>query len=227
MTPKHTEILFILDRSGSMQSMATAAIAGFNSFLREQAAEPDPARLTLVLFDDQYETPYLSLPLCEILPLDATRYIPRGSTALLDAIGRGIDELGQSLAALPAEQRPASVIVAILTDGEENASTHFKIQDIQKRIRHQTDKYQWNFLFLGANQDAIASAVQLGIHHGNAATYVADASGQDASLGTFSRKTRAIRKSATGQTLTPEELSDVSAPMQSILNEEDQKRRKP
>ncbi len=225
MNLKHTELLFILDRSGSMQTMADAAISGFNHFLREQAAEPDPARLTLILFDDQYETPYLSLPLPQVLPLDAKSYIPRGSTALLDAIGRGIDDLGLRLAALPESQRPSSVIVAILTDGEENASTQFTIQDIQKRIRHQTKKYQWTFLFLGANQDAIASAIQLGIHHGNAATYAADGVGQDASIGSVSRKTLALRKSNNGRELSAQEHSDIEAPMQSILNEEDQKRR--
>ncbi len=227
MKTKLTEILFLLDRSGSMASMTEAAIAGFNNFLREQSAEPDPAHLTLVLFDDQYETPCNSVPLPEILPLDTTTFVPRGATALLDAIGRGIDELGLRLAALPEEQRPGAVIVAILTDGQENASVQFTIHDIQQRIHHQTDTYKWHFLFLGANQDAIASAARLGISHHNSATYQADATGQQASAASLSRKTKALRKfSLCPEHLTPEEQVDLKAPMSSILHEEDEKRRK-
>ncbi len=117
-----TEIAFILDRSGSMSSVAQAAIAGFNSFLHDQQAAPGQARLTVVLFDDEYLVPIQSLPVDEVIPLDHTTYVPRNSTALLSAIGRTIDELGARLANLPETARPGKVIVAILTDGLENAS---------------------------------------------------------------------------------------------------------
>ena len=115
-----TEIVFILDRSGSMQSMVEPAISGFNRLLREQQQVPGHARFTLVLFDDQYELPFHSVPIEEVVELDTTTFVPRGSTALLDAIGRTIDELGKKLSNTPAADRPDQVIIAILTDGEEN-----------------------------------------------------------------------------------------------------------
>ena len=158
MNPNHTEIAFILDRSGSMASMVEPAIAGFNSLLSEQQTLPGSARFSLVLFDDHYEVPVASMPIAEVQPLNTNTYQPRGSTALLDAIGRTIDELGARLANAPEAERPGQVLVAILTDGEENASRQFTWKDISDRIRHQTDVYQWRFLFLGANQDAIATA---------------------------------------------------------------------
>jgi hypothetical protein len=225
MNHQHTEILFLLDRSGSMESIAQAAIDGFNRFLAEQAAEPGLARLTLVLFDDQYESPVVSTPLAEVLPLDDHGFVPRGMTALLDAIVRGIDDLGQRLAAMPADQRPATVIVAILTDGMENASHHHNIHDVQQRIRHQSEVYNWQFFFLGANQDAIASAAALGIHGNNASNYVGDSHGQHASSASISRKTKALRKLYSLQTLNPQEQADLHTPLGEIVREEDHKRR--
>lgn len=225
MNPNLTEILFILDRSGSMAPLTEAAISGFNNFLRDQAAEPGQARLTLVLFDDHYETPVSSLPLPEITPLDTTVYTARGSTALLDAMGRGIDELGQRLATLPEVDRPGTVIVAILTDGEENASQHFSWKDVNRRIRHQSEKYHWNFLFLGANQDAIATAAKVGIQAANSATYLADAHGIGATGASFSRKAKAMRKMASCQPLDTAEQADLQAPLSDIVREEDDKRR--
>lgn len=225
MNPNLTEILFILDRSGSMNPLTEAAIAGFNQFLRDQAAEPGLARLTLLLFDERFEFPILSQPLPEIPPLDTTVYTARGSTALLDAMGTGIDQLGHRLAALPESDRPGSVIVAIFTDGEENASAVYTWADVQQRIRHQTDVYQWNFLFLGANQDAIATAAKVGIHAANAATYLADAHGLGATTDSVSRKARAIRKAAALHTLNAEEQADLHTRLSDIVHEEDRKRR--
>jgi uncharacterized protein YegL len=117
-----TEIAFILDRSGSMQSLGEAAIAGFNQFLRDQQEAPDPARLTLVLFDDQYEVPVDNVPVSEILPLDTVTYVPRGSTALLDAIGRTIESFHTRIAPMQKHNRPCQVVFAIFTDGFENTS---------------------------------------------------------------------------------------------------------
>jgi uncharacterized protein YegL len=225
MNPNLTEILFILDRSGSMASLTEAAISGFNNFLREQAAEPGQARLTLVLFDDRYEVPVAALPLPEITPIDTTVYTARGSTALLDAMGRGIDELGQRLGALPEDQRPGTVIVAVFTDGEENASTRHSWADVNQRIRHQSEKYQWHFLFLGANQDAIATAARVGIHAANSATYLADDHGLGASGASVSRKAKAMRKFQSQQALDAAEQADLNAPLSDIVREEDHKRR--
>jgi hypothetical protein len=157
MNNNHTEIVFVLDRSGSMQSCQEAAIAGFNRFLVEQQQLEGLVKLTLVLFDDEYLVPINALPAAEVLPLDDETYVPRGSTALLDAIGRAVDDLGARLACSPESDRPGQVIVAILTDGLENSRKRYSWRQISALIKHQSEKYQWTFLFLGANQDAIAT----------------------------------------------------------------------
>lgn len=220
-----TEILFLLDRSGSMVLMAEEAIAGFNEFLREQLAEPGQAKMTLVLFDDLYEVPCNAVPLPEIVALDARTYVPRGATALLDAMGRSIDELARRIEQTPEAERPEKVIVAILTDGQENASSTYRYMDIQAKVQHQTQTDKWSFLFLGANQDAIATAGQLGISRNDAASYVADSQGQSASMASLSRKAKAIRREAHGD-LTLQEAADLSAPLEDIVKEEDFKRRR-
>ncbi len=159
-----TEITLILDRSGSMQTIADDAIGGFNAFLAAQRREPgsDTTRLTLVLFDDQYEVPYKSIPLPEVPDLTTATFLPRGSTALLDAIGRTLAKMTRSFAARPDETKPGKVIIAILTDGHENASheyTKLHIADLISEKRAQG----WEFIFLAADQDAIATAATLRI----------------------------------------------------------------
>lgn len=226
MNPHLTEVAFILDRSGSMQSVTEQAIAGFNHFLAEQQRAPGQARLTLVLFDDEYLLHADALSIAEVMPLDTTTYVPRASTALLDAIGRTIDDLGKRLAATPEADRPAKVIVTILTDGEENASTRYAWRDISKRVRHQTDKYGWEFLFLGANQDAIATAAQMSIAAHNSATYAADGVGTMSGTAALARKSRAIRSSARPSAPpSAAEAADLAASMSELLREEDQQRR--
>lgn len=220
-----TELAFVLDRSGSMGSMAADAIEGFNFFLHEQQHAQGHARLTLVLFDDEYLVPVQSLPVDEVIPLDHTTYVPRNSTALLDAIGRTIDDLGARLASLPEPARPGKVIVTILTDGLENASIHETWRTVSQRIRHQTEKYAWEFLFLGANQDAIATAAQLHIAAANSATYQADGIGHRSSTASISRKTSALRARAAG-VANAEEESAAAAPMQALVQEEDRKLRR-
>lgn len=199
MNKNYTEIAFILDRSGSMASCSDAAITGFNKFLAVQQLTEGLAKLTLILFDDEYLRIVESIPVAEVVPLTDKTYVPRDSTALLDAIGTTIDELGQRLSVMPDENRPAQTIVAILTDGLENASQKYSWKDIAARIRHQTETYKWTFLFLGANQDAIATAAQISIAANNAATYVADAGGSQVSHGSFSRKVRSLRRTAMGR----------------------------
>lgn len=177
MNTNLTEIAFIMDRSGSMETIANDAIGGFNSFLKSQLAESGAAKLTLILFDDQYEILCEGLELASVKPLNSKTYIPRGSTALLDAIGRTIDSIGKRLSNSKEEDKPGKVIVAILTDGEENASKYYCNEEISKMISHQRDTYSWQFIFLAANQDAIASASILSISADDAFNFEATAKG--------------------------------------------------
>ena len=220
MNSQLTEIAFVLDRSGSMSSVARSAVAGFNDFLREQQTAPGQARFTLVLFDDEYLVPANAVPVVEMVGLDASTYVPRGSTALLDAIGLTVDNLGRRLASLSEAERPGKVIVAILTDGYENASHRYTQRDIAKRIRHQREKYGWEFLFLGANQDAIATAAKMNIAPANAATFQADEAGAKASFKASSRKASAMRMMALQPASAPA-LADLHRPLSEINAEED------
>jgi uncharacterized protein YegL len=218
-----TEIAFILDRSGSMSSMTHAAINGFNAFLEAQQNLRDehqrvvPATFTLILFDDEYLTVYDRRPIETVVPLTLESYQPRGCTALLDAIGRTIDQLGGRLAATPEAERPAKVIIAILTDGEENASKDYNLNDVNQRITHQTAKYAWEFLFLAANQDAIATASRLGIAAHNSATFAASSDDLESVQEALNLKLRASRKAAHGIPLTAEESSDLSESAAEVL----------
>src|SRR6266480_6557801 len=222
----YSEIAFVLDRSGSMKSCQQAAIEGFNQFLADQQKTVGLAKLTLVLFDDEYLVPISSIPVEEVVPLTDDTYQPRGCTALLDAIGQTIDDLGQRLAVLAEKHRPGQVIVAILTDGLENASQRFTWKEIAGKIKHQTDTYKWIFLFLGANQEPIATAANLSIAANNAANYVADAAGSKAGQAAFSRKMSALRRSSMDIASVSEKL-DAEASLTQIVSEEDRKSRRP
>ena len=158
-----TEIAFILDRSGSMQSMHDVAVEGFNKFLVDQQKDQEEVRLSLLLFDHEFTPAFESVPVSELTPMTMEDFEPRGCTALLDAIGQTIDDLGKRLNDMPEEKRPNHVIVAILTDGMENASERYSLKDIHKRISHQQEKYQWEFLFLSSDLKAIDLAKDVGV----------------------------------------------------------------
>lgn len=219
-----TELAFILDRSSSMETIRQAAIDGFNTFLRDQQAAPGNNRFSLVFFDTDIETRLDSIPVAEAVPLDVETYVPRGCTALLDAIGDTIDRLGRRFDSLPPADRPEHVTLAILTDGEENSSTRYSWHDVAKRIKHQTEIYSWEFLFLGASEDSIATAAKMNIQAANASCYQADAAGQEAAMASFSRKSISTRAKKFGHA-TPEQLADADASLQEIVREEDRKRR--
>jgi len=168
-----TEIAFILDRSGSMQSIKAGTLEGVNAFLDQQKQENAayPVKFSLTLFSTEIEVRHASVPVAEVPSLSDTTYLPDGGTALLDAIGITIDSLGKRLAETPEDNRPAKVIVAIMTDGEENSSRLFDWNQISEKIKHQTDVYKWEFLFMGANQDAIATASRISIDRDSGVNY--------------------------------------------------------
>lgn len=160
-----------------MYDVRQDAIGGFNAFVSSQLTVPGTADLSLILFDHEYSLVLENVDIQKVPALDDVTYQPRGTTALLDAIGRTIDELGHRLSGLPAERRPGKVIVAILTDGLENASHRFTAKRVSDMIAHQREKYAWEFVFLGANQDAILTARHLSIDPSAAYDFNTDAAG--------------------------------------------------
>jgi hypothetical protein len=181
-----TEIACVIDRSGSMEAIASDAIGGFNAFLGEQKKDTAEARLTLVLFDHEYEVICQSVDVQKVAPLSSETYIPRGTTALLDAIGRTMDDLGARLAKISENERPAKIIIAILTDGMENSSHDYSKEKISQMIEHQRTKYNWEFIFLAANQDAIATAQAISIQAQDAVNFAASPLGTRAAFAQMS-----------------------------------------
>ncbi len=222
MNPHLTEIAYILDRSGSMQSMQEPAVAAFNLFIRSQLDVPGDARLTLVQFDDAYEVPFAALPIQEVPQLTAATYTPRGSTALLDAIGRTITETNRRISALPDAEKPGKVILTIFTDGMENASHEYTLKHISDLIRLYRDEKGWEFLFLAANQDAIASATAMRMDARSSSNVQFSADGVISTGGAMSRKVRAMRMKSSG-TMDAQARADDAKSMEQIVKEEEQK----
>ncbi|MBM7619628.1 uncharacterized protein YegL [Bacillus tianshenii] len=157
-----TEIIFLLDRSGSMSCLEQDTIGGFNTFIKKQCEHEGDTLLTTVLFDSQYEILWNGVD-AKSVTLKDKDYFVRGSTALLDAIGKTILDVGHRLANTKAEDRPNNVIFVITTDGEENSSREFTIAKVRDLIHHQQEKYSWEFIFMGANIDSEREAGNLGI----------------------------------------------------------------
>lgn len=172
-----TEMVFVLDRSGSMSGLAADTIGGFNELIEKQKKIEGDAYVTTVLFDHEYEVLHDHVALEEVAPLTDREYFARGSTALLDAVGRTIDTVGARLAAAPEEERPAHVVFVITTDGMENSSREYTAKRVRGMIEHQQKKYSWQFVFLGANMDAVSEARKLGISAKYAADFTPSRSG--------------------------------------------------
>ena len=163
-----TDITMVIDRSGSMQSIQSDAEGGINSFFEQQKQEPGEANVTLVQFDTDYEFVHSGVPIRKV---PAFKLVPRGATALLDAVGRAVNETGARLAAMDESQRPGLVVFVIVTDGEENSSREFTRDQIRKMVEHQQSAYKWQFTFLAANQDAFAAGGSIGIAQDGIAAY--------------------------------------------------------
>jgi hypothetical protein len=170
--PNLTHLYFLLDRSGSMNSIVEDTVGGFDAFIAEQRrfteGAPGECRVTLAQFDDAYEEVYADRPIADVPSLVLQ---PRGTTALLDSVARIVLDAGKRLAALPEDQRPGTVIVGIMTDGLENASREWSHPQVKQLIETQTRDYQWQFLYLGADQDAVEVGVSIGVSAGHSVTY--------------------------------------------------------
>src|SRR4051794_24630913 len=206
-----THLYFLLDRSGSMQSIKSDIEGGFAAFVEEQRKSAGQARATLAQFDDVYELVYADRPIADVPPLDLQ---PRNMTALHDAMGRLITDAGASLAALPESGRPGTVIVAIMTDGMENASKEWTGASIKALVEQQTTTYGWTFMYMGADQDAIEVGESLGIARAHAGTYgrsksaaaMATASGKIAKL----REARLVAPAAPMEAFTAAERASLA-----------------
>jgi hypothetical protein len=175
MRDDYSHLTFVLDRSDSMETVKGATIEGFNSLLRQQKAIPGiKATATLIQFNDVYRVDYSFMNLKDVPELNNDSYVTGNTTALLDAIGRGIKETGDALKKLPEAERPSKVLFVIQTDGFENASREYTRRRVFDMITHQKEKYLWEFIFIGANQDAIATGATLGINAKSSMSYTAN-----------------------------------------------------
>ena len=199
-----TEILFILDRSGSMQHLTQDTIGGYNAFLEQQKKEEGEARITTILFDDKYEVLHDRVDIKEVKPLTSDEYYARGMTALIDAIGKSVNELKSTIK--KEDEKPDNVIVVITTDGQENSSTEYKAEDVRKMIKKLQEKKGWQFIFLGANIDAVKTAEMYGIDKKLAKNYTASQVGT-ATL--YTEMSKVVSKSRAGLTLDASDLDDI------------------
>jgi len=188
-----TELIFILDRSGSMAGLESDTIGGYNAMIEKQKQEPGDAVITTVLFDDRYELLHDRIPLKGIRPITEREYYVRGTTALLDAIGQSIQKLINVHRHTAPEARADKVLFVITTDGMENASQEYTYKKIYDMIRHQKERYGWEFIFLGANIDAIKTAAKFGINADRAANYHADEAGTQLNFKSVSEAVSAVR----------------------------------
>jgi hypothetical protein len=202
-----THLYLLLDRSGSMQSIKTDTEGGFAAFVEEQKRTAGECRVTLAQFDNHYEVVYADRPIADVPALDLQ---PRGSTALLDAMGRLITDSGTTLATMADDRRPATVIVAIMTDGYENASQEWTHPAIKALVEQQTGSYGWQFLYMGADQDAIEVGRGLGVAAANSITYGRGKSQQV--MANVSDKISRVRTSRAS--------GDLAAPMPAFTEEE-------
>ena len=192
---KHlTEIVFILDRSGSMNGLEADTIGGYNALLAKQRTEPGEARLSTVLFNHDTEVLHDRVDIRSVPPLTERDYRVGGSTALLDAIGGAIDHIGRIHKHARPEDRPAHTLIVIATDGMENASRRYSGREIKQMIERQREKYGWEFLFLGANVDAFADAERIGIDRDHATNYHADDTGLKVCYRALSESVSTVRR---------------------------------
>lgn len=188
MKNEYAHISVILDRTGSMEDIRDDVIGGFNAFLRDQKGQPGKATLTLVQFDSQdpYEIVHHFKPIQDIPELTRKTYVPRASTPLLDAIGRGINDLEKCIIEIEDDGRPSKVVFVIITDGQENDSREFHKDQIVKMIKDRTDKDDWQFVYLSADLDAIGDAMSYGIQADAALLFKKDAKGTAAAWNVLS-----------------------------------------
>ena len=196
MNKNLTELVFILDRSGSMAGLEADTIGGFNGLIDKQKAEPGEALVSTVLFDNEIKVLHDRVRLADIPPMTNRDYYVKGCTALLDALGGAIHHIGNVHKYARPEDVPARTLFVITTDGMENASRRYSSDEVKRMIQRQQRRYGWEFLFLGANIDAVETAGRYGIRPDRAANYRADARGTRANFDALADTISCVRGGA-------------------------------
>lgn len=205
-----TELVFILDRSGSMSGLEKDTIGGFNSMLAKQKALTGECRITTVLFDNRYMLLHDRIDIQAVAPMTEKEYFAGGSTALLDAIGTTIDKLIRVQKNTAGDYRAEKVIFVIITDGEENSSREYSSDKVKAMIEHEKEKYGWEFIFLAANIDAVQTARHFGISADRAVDYVPDAAGTELN---FSVMANAVAEFRQSNTISDEHFEEIRRDM--------------
>ena len=193
METKHTELICILDKSGSMAGLESDTIGGFNTLIAKQKKEIGEVIVTTVLFDTYYTIVHNRIPLQAVKPLSEKEYSVGGLTALLDAVGTTIDLIHVNIEKGEYKEYP-SVMVVIITDGMENSSTNYTLPMVKKNIEYNKEMYNWEFIFLGANIDAFQAAQSLGISKDRASSFHADKTGVSINFSVVSESVSQIRR---------------------------------
>ena len=196
MNKNLTELVFILDRSGSMSGLESDTIGGFNSMIKRQQKEEGEALVSTVLFDDRTDVLHDRIPVKEVKEITNKDYYVRGCTALLDAVGQAIHHIGNVHKYIREEDRPAKTLFVITTDGLENASREYSYEDVKKMIEYRKEKDHWEFLFLGANIDAAEVAGKMGIARDRAANYHSDRKGTALNYEVLEDAVSSVRRAA-------------------------------
>ena len=189
------ELVFILDKSGSMSGLEKDTIGGYNSMLEKQKAEVGECVITTVLFDNNYELLHDRIDIRAVKPITEKDYSVGGSTALLDAIGKTVSKIGTAQKNTAEDYRAEKVMFVIITDGEENASRRYSAPQVKEMVKRQKEKYGWEFIFLGANIDAVETAGHFGIDADKAVDYVPDSEGTELNFLAMSEAVSTFRKS--------------------------------
>lgn len=194
MKKKLTELVFILDKSGSMAGMENDTIGGYNSMLEKQQAVPGKAHITTVLFDHNYTLLHDRIDIRAVKPITQKEYQAGGNTALIDAIGKTINKIGNAQKNTAAEYRANNVLFVIITDGYENSSREYSSEQVKTMVERQKSKYGWEFIFLGANIDAVETAAHFGIAANRAQNYHCDSRGTSRNYEALNETVCCLRK---------------------------------
>lgn len=197
-----TEVVFILDRSGSMRGLEADTIGGFNSLIEKQQKEEGEAYISTVLFDDRTEVLHDRVPVGRVEPMNDRQYYVRGCTALLDALGGAIHHIENVHKYAREEDRPEKTLFVITTDGMENSSRIYTFDKVKRMVENEKEKYGWEFLFLGANMDAVELAGRMGIDADRAVDYECDSRGTELNYQVLSQTVSEVRRSSSREDMS-------------------------